>query len=160
MSFPLSSSILVTALTLSSFGSAFAADQQRTQDQLHTPAVDTAQIKDQTRQQDQDRIYASELMTPAERAAYLEQLRLAKTEQERIALREAHRVEMDARAKAQGLQIHTPSPANTASQPGTGSAQGSQGTQGGQSNNGGSAGMGAGAGSGTGAGGANRGGKQ
>jgi hypothetical protein len=48
-------------------------------------------------------IYCAELMTPAEREAYRARMRTAHNPQERAALRQAHRDNMQARARARGL---------------------------------------------------------
>lgn len=48
-------------------------------------------------------IYCADLMTPAEREAYRARMRAARTPPERAAVRQAHRNEMLARARALGL---------------------------------------------------------
>lgn len=48
-------------------------------------------------------IYCSEQMTPAEREAYRARMRAARTPQEKAAVRQAHRDEMQARARARGM---------------------------------------------------------
>jgi hypothetical protein len=48
-------------------------------------------------------IYCADLMTPAEREAYRTRMRAARTPQEKAAVRQAHRDEMQARARARGL---------------------------------------------------------
>jgi hypothetical protein len=48
-------------------------------------------------------IYCADLMTPAEREAYRARMRAARTPAERAAVRQAHRNEMQARARALGL---------------------------------------------------------
>jgi len=48
-------------------------------------------------------IYCADLMTPAEREAYRARMRTARSPQERAALRQAHRDDMQARARARGL---------------------------------------------------------
>lgn len=48
-------------------------------------------------------IYCADLMTPAEREAYRARMRAARTAPERAAVRQAHRNEMQARARALGL---------------------------------------------------------
>lgn len=48
-------------------------------------------------------IYCADLMTPAEREAYRARMRTAHNPQERSALRQAHRNDMQARARARGL---------------------------------------------------------
>lgn len=48
-------------------------------------------------------IYCADLMTPAEREAYRARMRATRTPQERAAVRQAHRNEMQARARALGI---------------------------------------------------------
>jgi len=48
-------------------------------------------------------IYCADLMTPAEREAYRTRMRAARSPQEKAAVRQAHRDEMQARARARGL---------------------------------------------------------
>jgi hypothetical protein len=48
-------------------------------------------------------IYCADLMTPAEREAYRARMRAARNLQERAALRQSHRDDMQARARARGL---------------------------------------------------------
>lgn len=48
-------------------------------------------------------IYCADLMTPAEREAYRARMRATPTPPERAAVRQAHRNEMQARARALGL---------------------------------------------------------
>ena len=48
-------------------------------------------------------IYCADLMTPAERETYRKRMRGARTQPERAAVRQAHRNEMQARARALGL---------------------------------------------------------
>ncbi|MEW6331104.1 MAG: hypothetical protein AB1560_06575 [Pseudomonadota bacterium] len=48
-------------------------------------------------------IYCADLMTPAEREAYRARMRAARAPSERAAVRQAHRNEMQARARALGL---------------------------------------------------------
>jgi hypothetical protein len=48
-------------------------------------------------------IYCADLMTPAEREAYRARMRAARNPPERAALRQAHRQEMQSRARARGL---------------------------------------------------------
>lgn len=106
-------SALAGSLALAGVGMAMAADQVQTKDRLHTTDKDALQIKDKLQDKDQDRlmdrdqIYLGSLMTPAERAAYLERLRLAKTEQEREQIRAQHRIQMEAIAKEKGVSIPT-----------------------------------------------------
>lgn len=53
-------------------------------------------------------IYGYQLMTPAERNAYIAQMRAATTPEERIKLRDQHRVEMQKRAKEKGITLPEP----------------------------------------------------
>ena len=48
-------------------------------------------------------IYCAELMTPAERENYRTRMRAARTPQEKAVVRQAHRDEMQARARARGM---------------------------------------------------------
>ena len=54
------------------------------------------------------RIYGGELMTPEERNAYAEKMRNAKTQDERLKLRDEHRAEMQKRAKDKGVTLPEP----------------------------------------------------
>ncbi|WP_159015604.1 hypothetical protein [Cognatiluteimonas profundi] len=89
-------------------------DQLRDQDKLH----DQDKLQDRDRLHDQDglAIYASELMTPAERSAYMTRMRSLKTVQERNAYREQHRIEMQQRARERGVSIPSGSGQNNKQQ--------------------------------------------
>ena len=50
-------------------------------------------------------IYCADLMTPAEREVYRAHMRAARTPQEKAVVRQAHRDEMQARARARGLDV-------------------------------------------------------
>lgn len=50
-------------------------------------------------------IYCADLMTPAEREAYRARMRATRSPPERAALRQAHRQEMQSRARARGLDV-------------------------------------------------------
>ena len=50
-------------------------------------------------------IYCADLMTPAEREAYRTRMRAAHSPQEKTVVRQAHRDEMQARARARGLDV-------------------------------------------------------
>ena len=50
-------------------------------------------------------IYCADLMTPAERETYRTRMRAAHSPQEKAAVRQAHRDEMQARARARGLDV-------------------------------------------------------
>lgn len=70
-----------------------------------TGLVVHAQQRDQTRDQTQDRIYGSQLMTQQEQNGYRDRVRLAKTEQEREKIRAEHHERMVARAKERGVTL-------------------------------------------------------
>lgn len=72
----------------------------------------------------QPRMYGSDLMTPQERDAYIEKLRSAKTQDERLKLRDEHRAEMQKRAKEQGVTLPEPRGPGAGKGPGTGAAKG------------------------------------
>jgi type III secretory pathway component EscR len=75
------------------------------------PAVAQMQSPDQMRDQDRERIYGYELMTPQEHSEYRAHMRSLKTEQEREAYRlEQHR-KMQERARAQGKTLPDMPPA-------------------------------------------------
>lgn len=78
-------------------------DRLKDQDKLH----DQDKLQDRDRLHDQDglAIYASDLMTPAERSAYLKKIRAMKTLQERNTFRAQHRMEMQQRARERGVAI-------------------------------------------------------
>ncbi len=78
-------------------------DQLKDQDKLHDQ--DKLQDRDRIHDQDGQPIYGYELMTPAERTAYLTKLRGMKTLQERNAYRAQHRIEMQQRARERGVSI-------------------------------------------------------
>lgn len=59
-------------------------------------------------------IYGSQLMTPAERNAYRQQMRSLKTVQEREAFRAQHHEQMQQRAKERGMQLPDMPPAGGA----------------------------------------------
>ena len=119
-------SVVVGGMAFASMGAAVAADQVRTQDKLHSPAMtplqDKDKLQDQDRLQDRDQIYLGTLMTPEERAAYLERLRLAKTEQERVAIRAEHRIQMEAVAREKGLALPASGNGNGAANSSSGSS--------------------------------------
>jgi hypothetical protein len=50
-------------------------------------------------------IYCADLMTPAEREAYRVRMRAARSPQEKAAVRQAHRDEMQARARGRGMDV-------------------------------------------------------
>ena len=83
----------------------------QTQDQARTRAQDQtrAQVQDQARAKAQDqtrsRIYGSQLMTPAERVAYRQKIRAAKTQAERNRIRAEHHKAMQERARQRGMTL-------------------------------------------------------
>ena len=83
---------LAALLSLSS-GLILAADQQPTP------------------QQQQEKIYGSQLMTPQERLAHRNKMRAAKTVEEREQIRKAHHEKMKQRAKKQGITLSDEPPA-------------------------------------------------
>ena len=56
----------------------------------------------------QPRMYGADLMTPQERDAYIDKLRSAKTQDERLKLRDEHRAEMQKRAQEKGVPLPEP----------------------------------------------------
>ena len=92
----------------------------------------------QARQQ----FYGSQLMTPQERLQYREQMRNAKTEQERQQLRLEHHQQMQQRARQKGVTLPDEPPANR----GMGSGMGGGGMGGGGMGGGGMGGGGMGGG--------------
>ncbi len=56
-------------------------------------------------QRDRDTVYGSQLMTPAERNAYREQMRSLKTNQERETFRMQHHAQMQQRATERGVRL-------------------------------------------------------
>jgi hypothetical protein len=87
--------LLVPALIgtfTASAGIALAADQARTQ-------------QTQTRIQEQEQIYGSQLMTPQERIEYRKRMRAARTAEEREKIRNEHHELMKERAREQGITL-------------------------------------------------------
>lgn len=62
--------------------------------------------------QSQDRIYGSQLMTPQERSTYRQQMRNAKTAQERERIRAENHKRMTERAKERGVTLPDEPPAS------------------------------------------------
>jgi hypothetical protein len=79
------------------------------------------QTADQLQTQAREQIYRGELLSEQERNAYMERMRLAKTEQEREQIRQEHREKMDARQR--NTHQNKPSPQGS----GMGKNQGSNG---------------------------------
>jgi len=106
------------------------------------------QAKEQTKEQARERIYGSQMMTPEERRVYHNQMRAAKTQEEREQIRHAHHDEMVNRAKARGITLPDEPPMRGGGGMGPGSGGGMGPGGGGMSPGGG--GMGPGGGMGTG----------
>ena len=87
-------------------------DQDRLHDQDQDRDKDQDRLHDQDRDRDRDQIYASELMTPAERTAYQQKIRSLKTAQEREAFRMQHREQMQKRAAERGVTLPDMQPKN------------------------------------------------
>ena len=62
-------------------------------------------------QQQQDKIYGSQLMTPQERLEHRNKMLAAKTVEEREQIRKAHHEKMKQRAKKQGITLSDEPPA-------------------------------------------------
>ena len=69
---------------------------------LPVSAADREQLSTPNEPQ-RELIYCADLMTHAEREAYRARWRAAPTQQEQVALRQAHKEEMQARARERGL---------------------------------------------------------
>lgn len=80
------------------------------------------QTKDQAREQTQQRIYGSQLMTQQEQNEYRDRMRAAKTVEERERIRTEHHDRMQERAKARGVTLPDQPPAKPRSS--TGGAMG------------------------------------
>jgi len=89
------------------------------QAQTAPPVQNAVQTQLQEQIQSRESIYHGELMSEQERNAYLERLRLAKTEQEREQIRLEHREKMDLRLRALNQNRNA-----TPAAPGTGKGQG------------------------------------
>lgn len=74
-----------------------AEDQDRAQDR--------DRMENRDMDQDQERIYGSQLMTPAERDEYRARLRAATTAEERDRIRAEHHEQMKSRAKERGVSL-------------------------------------------------------
>ncbi len=85
------------------------AMQQRAKEKgVKAPAaLSRSQVAQQEkdRQQERQRIYGYDLMTQAELEQHRDRLRVAKTQQERDAIRAEHRTQMEARAREQGVTL-------------------------------------------------------
>lgn len=80
-------------------------DQDRLKDQDKLHDQDKLQDRDRLHDQDGQAIYAYDLMTPAERSAYMTKMHSLNTVQERNTYREQHRTEMLHRARERGVTI-------------------------------------------------------
>lgn len=70
-------------------------------------------------------VYGSQLMTPQERQAFRMQMRMAKTQEERMQIRASHHAAMQARAKERGLTLpDMPPPGGAGMGPGMGRGMG------------------------------------
>lgn len=107
--------VVIAALLPALVSIGYAADQDRTRDQdrLQTPDKDQTRDQDRLRTQDktQDQVYGSQLMTQQERNEYRNQMRAAKTAQEREQLRKEHHERMKVRAKEKGVTLPDEPPA-------------------------------------------------
>jgi len=72
-------------------------------------AADNGQ--DQSRQQNQNQVYGSELMTQQERDDYRAQMNAARTDQERTQIRQAHHDQIKERARQQSVSLPDEAPA-------------------------------------------------
>nr|MDA8165639.1 hypothetical protein [Desulfobacteraceae bacterium] len=100
-------------------------------------AQDGTQNRTQVQNQEQVQIYGSQLMTPEERAAYRERLRLAATPEERERIRREHHEQMRQRAAEWGATLPNEPP----EQPGGAMRQNGMGRGGGMGPGGGRGGM-------------------
>ena len=88
---------------------------------------DQLRTQDRTTLNDRSQIYGSQLMTPAERRAYRDQMRSLKTAQEREALRKQHHEQMQKRAAERGMRLPDMPPGQGAGMgPGAGMRQATQ----------------------------------
>ena len=104
----LSAAVIAALLpALASVGYAADQDRRQTQDKAQTRDKDRLLTRDQT----QDQIYGSQLMTQQERIEYSNRMRAAKTEQEREQIRKEHHERMKERAKERGVILPDEPPA-------------------------------------------------
>ena len=86
-------------------------NMMRDKTSAHDAAMDRDQMRDKTRDQSKDylndgaAIYGYQMMNNAEVKQYRENLRGAKTKEERLKLMMEHRKEMQMRAKEQGVEL-------------------------------------------------------
>jgi hypothetical protein len=88
--------VILGSTLLAFSGFAVAADQDQQRDQTRD------QVRDQSREQV---IYGYQLMTQQEREQYQQQMRNAKTAEERERLRNEHHEKMQARAQERGVML-------------------------------------------------------
>ena len=118
----LKKTLVVSALMgslLFSIGSAFAADEVMTQEQV--------QVKDQAQKKEQ--IYGSQMMTSQERVEQRNKMRSAKTVEERERIRAEHHEAMKIRAQERGV-ILPDTPPESGMGSGTGMGAGPSGESG------------------------------
>lgn len=101
-------SAILTTLVIFSSGLVIAADQDRTQ----------------MRQETQQQIYGSSMMTDQERSEYRARMRNAKTAEERQQIRNEHHERMQERAKSRGITLPDTPPARGGMGQGNGMGQG------------------------------------
>jgi len=80
-------------------------ERDRKRDQLKDGTGDQDQDRDRDRLQDGSGIYGSAMMNDDEIKQYREQIRTAKSEEERMKLMKQHRIEMQDRAREQGIEL-------------------------------------------------------
>ena len=83
--------IMLGCVSLLSSAGIFAADQERSRQQIQ--------------KQEREQIYGSQLMTEQEREAYRSRMRIAETEEERERIRNEHHEQMQERAREQGMSM-------------------------------------------------------
>ena len=96
-------------------------DKLQTQDQLKTKDQDQLRTQDQLRDRD---IYGHQLMSAEERVQFRQKMMSAKTKEEREQIRAEHHKTMQARAKAQGINLPDEPPANRGPGSGMGGGMG------------------------------------
>jgi hypothetical protein len=83
--------IMLGCVSLLSSAGIFAADQERSRQQIQ--------------KQEREQIYGSQLMTEQKREAYRSRMRMAETEEERERIRNEHHEQMQERAREQGKSM-------------------------------------------------------
>lgn len=74
-------------------------------------AADEPPMREQSRMQEQEQIYGSQMMTMEERSEYRAKMRAAKTAEEREQIRKEHHERMKERAKERGMTLPDEPPA-------------------------------------------------